>query len=156
MATEVTGGTTPTRSGTTHEPMRIAALVLGVAFLAIGICGFLPEITNVDQLQFYGRHSDALLFGVFNVSVLHNLVHLAFGIAGLIMSRTARRARKYLFGGGIIYALLGLYGCLVHEGDPANKIPLNAADNWLHLGLAVLMIVLGVLLGRGVATTGRP
>jgi len=30
----------------------------------------------------------------------------------------------------------------------ANFVPLNAADNWLHLGLGIGMIALGMLLGR--------
>jgi hypothetical protein len=82
------------------------------------------------------------------VSVLHNLVHAAFGVAGLVLSRTPAGARNFLVYGGIVYAVLWLYGLLVDHGSPANFVPVNTADNWLHLLLAVGMIALGVLLGR--------
>lgn len=36
---------------------------------------------------------------------------------------------------------------------PANFVPFNGADNWLHFVLAVGMIVLGILLGRSVAAS---
>jgi hypothetical protein len=36
-----------------------------------------------------------------------------------------------------------------HDG-PANFVPVNTADNWLHLALGVGMIALGVLVGRQV------
>ena len=156
MRSDTTTGSTPTRSRARDEPLRIASIALGGVFLAIGICGFIPRITDIDQLELAGRHSDALLFGVFNVSVLHNVIHLLFGILGLVMSRTSRRSRVFLLGGGLVYALLGLYGVLIHQGDPTNVIPVNAADNWLHVALAVLMIALGVLLSRDTAATGRP
>ena len=57
-------------------------------FLAVGVLGFVPGITtHYDQLTFAGHHSDAALLAIFNVSVLHNLVHLAFGVAGIALAR---------------------------------------------------------------------
>lgn len=132
----------------TH-PVQRAAQVVGVVFLLVGILGFIPGITtNFDQLLFAGHTSGALLLGVFAVSVLHNLVHLAFGIAGLAMARTISGAKAYLIGGGIIYAVLWLYGLIIDRDSAANFVPVNMAVNWLHLLLAVGMIALGVLLGR--------
>ncbi|MBW0092919.1 DUF4383 domain-containing protein [Pseudonocardia sp. KRD-184] len=146
-----------TRSTTTRHPVQTAALAVGVVFLLVGILGFVPGITtNYDQLSFAGHGSGALLLGVFAVSVLHNLVHLAFGVAGLALARTAAGARGYLIGGGIVYAVLWLYGLLIDHGSDANFVPVNDADNWLHLALAVGMIALGVLLGRTVASHRRP
>lgn len=148
MHSEMTVGSTRTPPRARDQPLRIAALAIGAVFLTFGICGFIPRITDIEQLELAGRQSDALMFGVFNVSVLHNVVHLVFGIVGLAMSRRVRRSRMFLFGGGLVSALLGLYGLLIHEGDPVNVIPVNAADNWLHIALAALMIALGVLLTR--------
>ncbi|WP_219420256.1 DUF4383 domain-containing protein [Pseudonocardia nigra] len=133
----------------TRYPVQIAAAVYGVVFLLFGILGFVPGITtNYDQLQFAGHESNALLLGLFAVSVLHNIVHLLFGVAGLAMSRTASAARMFLIGGGIIYAVLWIYGLIIARDSAANFVPLNTGDNWLHLVLAVTMIGLGVLLGR--------
>ena len=133
----------------TRHPVQLAAMVVSVVFLLVGILGFIPGITtNFDQLSFAGHMSGALLLGVFAVSVLHNLVHLAFGVAGLAMSRTVSGARSFLIGGGIIYAVLWLYGLVINHERAANFVPINTADNWLHLVLAIGMIALGVLLGR--------
>src|SRR5690606_26102638 len=89
----------------------------------------------------------ALLLGVFQVSILHNIVHLLFGVWGLAAARSFSGSRVYLIGGGLIYGLLWIYGLVVDEGTTANFVPLHEAENWLHLGRFVLMVRLGVLLG---------
>jgi hypothetical protein len=132
-----------------RTPVQKAALTVGAVFLLVGIAGFIPGLTsNYDALRFAGHHSGAMLFGVFNVSILHNLVHLAFGVAGVALSRSVSGARGFLIGGGIIYLVLWLYGLLINKASPANFVPVNNADNWLHLVLAVGMIALGATLGR--------
>ena len=76
--------------------------------------GFTPGITtNFGDLSFAGHHSDARLFGLFQVSILHNIVHLLFGIAGSAMARTAAQARTHLVFGGAIHLVLSLYGLVV-------------------------------------------
>ena len=133
-----------------RHPVQLAAAAVGAVFLLVGILGFIPGITtNYDQLAFAGHESGALLLGLFAVSVLHNLVHAAFGVAGLLLSRTRSGAKNYLIIGGVVYAVLWLYGLLIDHGSAANFVPVNTADNWLHLVLAVGMVALGVLLGRG-------
>ena len=119
--------------------------LVGLVFLVVGIAGFIPGITTnlYDGLEFAGHDGDAELLGIFQVSVLHNIVHGLFGIAGLALAATASGARTYLIGGGAIYVALFLLG-IVGGGD---WIPVNDADNWLHLVLGVGMI------GLGVATT---
>lgn len=133
-----------------RAPVRRAAAAVGVFFLVVGVLGFIPGITsNFGDLHFAGHESDAKLLGLFQVSVLHNIVHLLFGIAGLALSRTVSGARTYLVGGGAIYLVLWLYGLVVDHSSGANFIPLNGADNWLHFFLGVGMIALGLLTTRG-------
>lgn len=128
-----------------------AAATVGATFLLVGILGFVPGITtNFDDITFAGHHSGAELLGIFDVSVLHNLVHLAFGLAGLALARSWDGSRAFLIGGGAIYLLLTAYGLVVDRHDSANFVPLDKADNWLHLFLGVAMIALGVLLSRRV------
>ncbi len=132
-----------------RTPVQLAALVVGVVFLLVGVLGFIPGITtDYDSLKFAEHHSEAKLLGVFQVSVLHNIVHLLFGVAGIAMARAATTARTYLIGGGLIYLVLWIYGLLIDRDSSANFVPVNTADNWLHFILGVGMIALGVLLGR--------
>ena len=126
-----------------------AAKVVGAVFLLVGILGFIPGITsNYSSLSFAGHMSEAKLLGVFQVSILHNIVHLLFGVAGIAMAKRADSARTYLVGGGIIYLVLWIYGLLTSDQSSANFVPVNTADDWLHLVLGLGMIALGVLLSR--------
>ncbi len=154
VSSQPSGPTATTRYG---APVQKAALAVGAVFLLVGILGFIPGITtNYDTMTFAGHHSEAQLLGVFNVSVLHNLVHLLFGVAGVTMARSFGNARSYLIGGGVIYFLLFLYGLIVDHDSSANFVPLNTADNWLHLVLAIGMVALGVLLSRHVIEANTP
>jgi hypothetical protein len=117
------------------------ALVFGVVFLAVGVLGFIPGITtNYDDMAFAGKDSEAELLGIFQVSVLHNIVHLLFGIGGIALARRWDTARTYLLGSGVIYAVLFIYGLIVSAGDDANFVPMNTADDWLHLVLAIAFL----------------
>ena len=132
----------------TTSPVQLTAAVVGVVFLLVGIAGFIPGLTTgYDTLEFAGHHSQAALLGIFNVSTLHNLVHAAFGVAGLVLARSAAGAKGFLIGGGIIYLVLWLYGLLIDHNSMANFVPVNGADNWLHLALGVGMLALGFVLG---------
>jgi len=131
-----------------RSPIRLAALAVGGVFLLVGVLGFIPGVTtNYDTIGFAGHESEAKLLGLFQVSILHNIVHLLFGLAGLLLARTFSGARAYLIGGGAIYLVLWLYGLVMDRDSSANFVPLNNADNWLHLLLGVGMIGLGLALG---------
>jgi hypothetical protein len=124
-----------------------AAVLVAAAFLIVGVLGFIPGVTtHYDQLQWAGHHSGAKLFGVFAISGLHNAVHMAFGVAGVAMARTYAMARAYFLVGGLAYLGLWVYGLLIDHGSPSNFVPVNNADNWLHFGLGVAMVVLGLTL----------
>lgn len=141
-------------TGTRRSTLQTAAMVVGAVFLLVGILGFVPGITSdFDTLQFAGHESEAMLLGIFQVSILHNIVHLLFGVAGLAMARSWSGARTFLIGGGVIYLVLFIYGLVIDHDSSANFVPLNSADNWLHLLLGVGMIALGVLLSRDRPTT---
>lgn len=125
---------------------RLLATLVGATFLLVGVLGFIPGVTtNTDTLEFAGWHGEAKLLDLFEVSVLHNIVHLLFGVAGLAMGRKASTAVTYLIGGGVIYLVLWVYGLVIDQKSDANFVPLNDADNWLHLGLGIGMIGLGML-----------
>jgi hypothetical protein len=146
--------TATTPGSMTATPLQTAATVVAAVFLLVGVLGFVPGITtNYDDLEFAGHESGAKLLDIFQVSILHNVVHLLFGVAGLALARTWSGARAFLIGGGVIYGLLFIYGLLIDQHSEANFVPLNDADNILHLVLALGMIALGLALGRRPATT---
>ena len=138
------------RAMSTRSPARLTAMAVSAVFLLVGVLGFIPGITtDYESMTFAGHHSSAMLLGVFAVSVLHNLVHLLFGIVGFAMARSAGGAVRFLIGGGAIYLVLWLYGILIDRDTAANFVPVNDADNWLHLVLGVGMIGLGAAFAAG-------
>jgi len=140
---------------TGRTPLQAAAIAVGGIFLLVGILGFIPGVTsNYDSMTFASHDSEAELLGIFQVNALHNIVHLLFGVVGLAAARAVDTSRLYLIGGGAIYAVLWIYGLVIDFDSGANFVALNTPDNWLHFGLAVGMIGLGLALGGG-ARYGR-
>lgn len=149
MATPGTQGTPAAAPTAGRAAVQHAAVAVGAVFLVVGVLGFVPGITtNYDQLAFAGHHSGAQLFGIFAVSALHNALHLLFGVLGIALSGTFNGARGFLIGGGVVYLALWAYGLAIDHDSAANVVPVNTADNWLHLVLAIGMVALGLLLGR--------
>ncbi|MDX6475168.1 MAG: hypothetical protein QOH95_679 [Gaiellaceae bacterium] len=133
-----------------RTPVQSLAALVSVVFLLVGVLGFVPGITtHYGDLSFAGHDSGAKLLGIFQVSILHNIVHLLFGVVGFVLAKTADGARTFLLGGGAVYLVLWLIGVL-GAGD---WIPSNTADNWLHFVLGLGMIALGVVASRGRART---
>lgn len=132
-----------------RAPVQTTALVVGAAFLLVGVLGFVPGVTtDYGSMSGAGHHSGAMLLGVFQVSVLHNLVHLAFGVVGILLSRKPSPAKLFLVVGGVVYLVLWVYGLVVSPDSSANFVPLNTADNWLHLVLGLGMVPLGLVMPR--------
>ena len=144
---------TPKAKRTGRSLLQVFAALMGLAFLLAGVGGFIPGVTsNYDDLSLYGTDSNAELLGLFRVSILHNIVHLLFAV-GLLAAAKASWSKLYLLGGGVVYLALVPYGLLVEETSDANFIPLNDADDLLHLGLSLAMILLG-LVGLAVERKG--
>ena len=132
-----------------RTPVQSLAALVGLVFLLVGILGFIPGITtHYSDLAFAGHDSSAKLLGIFQTSVLHNIVHIAFGV-GILMAKTPEGARTYLIGGGVAYLAVWLIGVI----GGLEWLPVNAADNWLHIVLGVGMIALGFVTGRSVQRT---
>jgi hypothetical protein len=135
----------------------VVTLLFGAVFLLVGVAGFIPGLTtDYGDLAFAGTSSTAELFGVFQVSVLHNVVHLLFGVAAVAMARTETGARTFLVAGGTIYLVLWILGLVLHGGGgKGNFIPVNNEDGWLHLGLALALLGLGLLLPESARAPAR-
>lgn len=130
----------------TGDLVRNATKVVGAVFLLVGVLGFVPGITtDYDTMQLAGHESEAKLLGIFQVSILHNIVHLLFGVVGLAMARTVRTATTYLLAGGAVYLALAVYGAVVGKQGGGNFVPVNSADDLLHLVLGLGMVGLGLM-----------
>lgn len=113
---------------------KVAAL-FGVVFIVIAILGFIAPggmAMNADMT------TSAKVLGMFPVNLLHNIVHLLFGIWGLAASRSGSGSRSFFQIGGIIYLILTLLGIVAPNGF--GLVPLGGADIWLHCVLAIVML----------------
>lgn len=138
-----------------RAPVRWAAIICAMFFLAIGFVGFYPGVTaNFNQIEM-GYGSEAMVLGIFQVSVLHNVVHLILGAAGLALSRSSHTARAYLRIAGGITALLFLFGLIVDPSAMANFVPLNAVDTWAYLVMAIVLFGLSFLSGDVTRSTTK-
>ncbi len=114
------------------------ALIFGIGFLAATIAGFLVTgMSNMDP----NPDTAPKALGIFPVNVLHNIVHLIFGIWGLVASRTHGAARTYCKIAGVIYLVLFVAGFIFPDGF--GLVPLGGTDPWLHLVLGVPLAYFG-------------
>lgn len=136
--------------------VRTFAVVFGLVFLIIGIIGFVPgltvEHTNPDIRVQTGL---GLVLGLFPVNVLHNIVHILFGIWGLA-ARSFSAARTYARSVAIIYVVLTLMGLVPGLNTTFGLIPLYGHDVWLHALLAIVAAYFGFARTERTPQTVRP
>lgn len=127
------------------------ALTLGVAFTLAGLAGF--AVTGFDN---FASNTDKTLLGL-EVNPLHNIVHLALGVLGLVMWRRPDTARTYGWLTLIGYGGVFLYGLVAVGNDDPNLLSINAADNVFHITVALLGLVAALTAYRrtGATTTTR-
>jgi hypothetical protein len=117
----------------TTSPARLYAMTVGVVLVAAGIIGFFYEgaFSSDESVR------DAV-FGILDVNGFHNVVHIATGLLGILAARTLASARTYCLLFGAVYLVVTLWGFVVGDGGSIlSIIPINTADNVLHLLLAV-------------------
>lgn len=125
---------------------RTFALVFGIVFLVIGIAGFIPglvEGAGVARQQLEMEHGHGLLFGLFPVNTLHNIVHLLFGVWGLLAYRSLGGAVSYARAVAIIYGILTVFGFIPALNTLFGLVPLYGNDIWLHALLALVAAYFG-------------
>lgn len=128
---------------------RTFAMIFGIVFLIVGAGGFIPGLTAMGPM---GHSADAditikTLFGyelgMFPVNVLHSIVHLLFGVWGVLAARSLGGARGYFRAVAVIYAVLTVMGLVAGLQTAFGLIPLYGADVGLHAVLAVVAAYLG-------------
>ena len=125
--------------------------VFGVVFILIAIVGFLAQGGMAMQPTDPALAAKAL--GIFPVNLLHNVVHLIFGIWGLAASRSFSGAKSYAQIGGVVYIVLAVCGWLKPDGF--GLVPLGGNDVWLHAVLGIVLAAVGFTAkAETVTTTG--
>ncbi|HEY7993108.1 MAG: DUF4383 domain-containing protein [Candidatus Eremiobacterales bacterium] len=110
-------------------------MVFGWIYLIVGIAGFVPALGGSFSM------TDGLLLGVAHVNVLHNIVHLVVGIAGVTMSRTDEGAGTFCKTFGVILLLIGVIGFITP--DLFGILPIGGGDVWIHLITGAILAVAG-------------
>ena len=122
---------------------RTFSTVLGVAFLLAGVAGFFPSPIPADAPPVTVEQYHGLALGLFPVNILHNVVHLLFGVLGLAAGRGAINPRGFLKFVAVAYGLLVVLGLLPATHTTFGFIPIYGNDVWLHGLIALAAAVVG-------------
>ena len=115
--------------------VKTLGMLFGIIFLAVGILGFVPGVTNNE-----------MLLGIFMVNTAHSVVHIVSGAIFLIASMSGAGAARIWFQiFGVIYAVVAILGFMNPSGPLLGMISNNPNDTYLHVVLAVLMLAIGFL-----------
>jgi hypothetical protein len=113
------------------------ARIFGIVFLVVGVGGFVPGLTQPhDHPNLTVEAASGMELGLFPVNALHNLVHILFGVWGLVAARTFSAARTYARVVAIAYALLTILGLIPATNTTFGLVPIYGHDVWLHALLA--------------------
>jgi len=123
------------------------AQIMGWAFLLVGVAGFFATGMSMEA----DTETAPRLLGLFPVNVLHNIVHLLFGVWGIVASRTFEGSRTYGRVGGVAYLGLALLGFVVP--DMFGLVPIGSHDIWLHALLGLVLAVVGFTAKPGATRT---
>ncbi|HEY9878593.1 MAG TPA: DUF4383 domain-containing protein [Leptolyngbyaceae cyanobacterium] len=124
---------------------RYFALIAGILYTLVGLMGFIPGMvmtpgTGPDIAVDAGY---GYLLGLFPVNVLHNIVHLAVGILGLLSYRSMGSARSFSRGLAIFYGVLAVMGLIPVLNITFGLIPIFSHDVWLHALTAAIAAYFG-------------
>ncbi len=122
-----------------RSPAQVYAAVIGAALLLAGIAGF---FYNASFGSGDGTDRDAVL-GILDVNGWHNVVHLASGLFLLALMRRHDSARLAALAFGAIYGVVTIIG-LINGHDVLGLLPVNPADNVLHILLTVAAFAAGL------------
>lgn len=122
--------------------LKTMALLFGVVFILIGAAGFIPGLVQQPITPHEGTltmdQGAGNLLGLFPVNMLHNIVHILFGVIGLAASRSVGGARGYFRFVFLAYAVLAILGLIPQTHTLFGMVPLHGNDIWLHAVLALI------------------
>jgi hypothetical protein len=115
------------------------AQIFGIGFIIVALAGFVASGMSMESDHTLAPKA----LGLFPVNLLHNIVHLVFGIWGLAAARSWSGAKQFCQIAGVIYAVLIVVGFLAPDGF--GLVPLGGNDIWLHAVLALPLLYFGFM-----------
>ena len=113
--------------------VKTATIIFGIFFLVAGLAGFSAALAPEGKL-----------FGLFMVGAVHNIIHIASGIAAFMCAFVGLAAsRVYLRSFGIIYGLIAVLGVFYGDHALLGIVQHNLNDIWLHILIAAVALYLG-------------
>ncbi len=127
--------------------IRTFALVFGIIYLLVGILGFIPSLSThpADAPHLSVESGHGYLLGLFPINILHNVVHLIIGVAGIVASRSLGGARFYAQALAVVYGLLAVLGLIPATNTTFGLIPIHGNDIWLHALSALIAAYFGFI-----------
>jgi len=129
--------------------VQYGARLLGVTYLAMGIFGFVA-VDAVNPVHHQGISARYLL-NLVAINELHNIIHLAFGVSGLLAARSLVASRRWGLAAGAVLLLLFVVGmaqaiidAFPYDQSLLGLVPLNSPGHFLHLVTGSLAVYLGV------------
>ena len=127
---------------------RMFALIFGIVFLLAGASGFIPGLLHpvpagappLTVASGYG-----FILGLLPVNMLHNLVHLLFGILGVAAYAGVFAPRMYAQIVAVSYGLLVVLGLIPATNTLFGLVPIYGMDVWLHLALGLVAAYFGFM-----------
>jgi len=113
------------------------AMVFGVVFLLVGLLGFV----SAGGMKMGANPAPSMLLGLFPINLLHNIVHVLFGVWGLMAARSFAGARQFAQVGGAIYVVLAICGFFIPT--TFGLVPIGGNDIWLHAAIGVVLLAVG-------------
>jgi len=127
---------------------RTFALVLGIVFLLAGASGFIPGLLHpvpADAPPLSVATGYGLVMGLLPVNLLHNLVHILFGILGVVAFAGLFAPRVYAQIVAVTYGLLVVLGLFPATYTLFGLVPIYGNDVWLHLVLGGVAAYFGFM-----------
>jgi hypothetical protein len=134
--------------------VRYFALVFGIVYLLVGVAGLIPGLLTAPTDQ--GVMVDTLhgnLLGIFPVNIVHTLVHLIFGVWGIIAYRSYSGSRTFAWVAGVVFLALFVFGLIPGLNTLFGMAPIAGADVWLHLLSGVIALAFALTARSYVDTT---
>jgi len=130
-------------------PARLYATAVGSILVILGIAGFF----YTSSFGTPGQVDD--LFGIFAVNGWANVFHIGTGALGLLVAGYA--ARQYALVLGVAATAIAIWGFALGPGEAIlGLVPVNTANNVLHLAIGALGIAAARATGAGQANWAEP